>query len=114
MAALKQKLALSIEVRMKSGLPFKVKSSDNSSSGCYLEMMTPLPIGTVVEVSFKAHRQRQGMADFKTGDLAACRLDGQSDYFLFARQAPSVARRCRADSISTARACAAASQALQR
>jgi len=32
------------------------------------------------------------MADFKTGDLAACRLDGQSDYFLFARHPDTISR----------------------
>jgi hypothetical protein len=48
----RHKIALNIEVRMKSGLPFKVRSSDVSSSGCYLEMLTPLPMGTVVELSF--------------------------------------------------------------
>jgi hypothetical protein len=29
-----------------------VQSADVSSSGCYLELMTPLPKGTVVELSF--------------------------------------------------------------
>jgi hypothetical protein len=48
----RHKIALSIEVRRKSGLPFEVRSSDVSSSGCYLEMLTPLPMGTVVELSF--------------------------------------------------------------
>jgi hypothetical protein len=43
----RHKMALSIDVRTKSGLPFKVRCCDVSSSGCYLEMLTPLPIGTL-------------------------------------------------------------------
>ena len=66
----RQKLALSIEVRTKSGLPFEVKSSDISSSGCYLEMMTPLPIGTVVELSFRiGDAQISTEATVRTSDL---------------------------------------------
>jgi hypothetical protein len=41
--SVRQKIALNIEVRTKSGLPFRVESADVSSSGCYLELMTPLP-----------------------------------------------------------------------
>jgi hypothetical protein len=39
----RRKMALSIEVRTKSGHPFRVKSRDVSGGGCYLEMLTPSP-----------------------------------------------------------------------
>ena len=66
----RHKLPLSVEVRTKSGLPFQVKSSDVSSSGCYLEMMTPLPMGTVVELSFNIGVERVFTeATVRTSDL---------------------------------------------
>jgi PilZ domain len=66
----RHKIALSIEVRTKSGLPFKVRSSDVSSSGCYLEMLTPLPMGTVVELSFTIGFERVSTeATVRTSDL---------------------------------------------
>ena len=66
----RHKLPLSVEVRTKSGLPFQVKSSDVSSSGCYLEMMTPLQMGTVVELSFNIGVERVCTeATVRTSDL---------------------------------------------
>jgi hypothetical protein len=66
----RHKMALSIEVRTKSGLPFKVRSCDVSSSGCYLEMLTPLPMGTVVELSFTIGFERVSTeATVRTSDL---------------------------------------------
>jgi len=60
----RHKLPLSVEV------PFQVKSSDVSSSGCYLEMMTPLPMGTVVELSFNIGVERVCTeATVRTSDL---------------------------------------------
>ncbi len=78
-------MALSIEVRTKSGLPFKVRSCDVSSSGCYLEMLTPLPMGTVVELSFSiGDTQVSTEATVRTSDLGVGmglefrRIDGDS------------------------------------
>jgi hypothetical protein len=63
-------MALSIEVRTKSGLPFRVKSCDVSGTGCYLEILTPLPMGTVVELSFTIGFERVSTeATVRTSDL---------------------------------------------
>jgi PilZ domain len=65
-----QRIALSVEVRTKSGLPLRVQSSDVSSSGCYLEMMTPLAKGATVELSFTVGEELVSTeATVRTSDL---------------------------------------------
>jgi PilZ domain len=68
--SVRQRIALSVEVRTKSGLPLRVQSGDVSSSGCYLEMMTPLPKGTAVELSFTVGEELISTeATVRTSDL---------------------------------------------